>query len=59
MDVNKAEVKALDRQFAEDKSKLEIEYGIANIDPNGNPTTGITRTQTNTRNLMPKNSTNC
>eukprot|EP00944_MAST-04C_sp_MAST-4C-sp1_P001836 g1836.t1 len=25
---------ALDRQFAEDKSKLEIEYGIANIDPN-------------------------
>ncbi len=26
----------------------EIEFCLANIDPNGNPTTGITRTQTNT-----------
>ena len=33
VEVNKAEVWALDKKFAQDKHKLEVEHGLINIDP--------------------------
>lgn len=33
VEVNKAEVRALDKTFAQDKHKLEVEHGLINIDP--------------------------